>query len=303
MRQVLGRRFSASGRRRSHRGGTDRSPRSALALFAACAASLTACSVEPADGPLRVAVTVLPLAGFVDRVAPGLVETTAVIPAGANPVTHEPSLSDLREVAAADLVIEVGHPAFTWERTWLAELDERTAATRVTAIRTCSIVPDDPHAWLSPTCAAEMARAIAGAIAAALPGSADSVRASLDRFLSDVREVSVEAEAAFGAEPGGAFLTLHPAWGYLARDYGLEQLSILDHGSGDAGPGRLAGVIERARANGVRNVIVQPQFSSQSARIVARELGGRIVSLDPLERDWVAGMRRAIAVLSLEVEG
>jgi zinc transport system substrate-binding protein len=268
--------------------------------LAVVAVSMPGCSGESPQHDLQVVVTVLPLAGIVDRVAPGLVETTAVIPAGANPVTYEPSLSDLREASAADLLFEVGHPALTWERTWIGGLASEGGGRVITAAH-CPTSPDDPHVWLSPSCASMMAQVIAEAITAALPEAGDSIAAALDLFLAEIADVSREAEVTLGGRPGAAFLVLHPAWGYIARAYGLEQLAILDHGSGDAGPGRLAEVIERAKAEGLQNVIVQPQFSTEPAEIVARELGGRVVALDPLERDWCTGMRRAIQAIGSEV--
>jgi len=96
------------------------------------------CAGEPELPDLpRVAVTVLPLAGLVDRVAPGLVDVTVMIPAGANPVSYEPVLSDLRAASESSVYVGVGHAAFTWEKTWMAELLDRSGARRVEASSGC----------------------------------------------------------------------------------------------------------------------------------------------------------------------
>ncbi len=79
-------------------------------------------------------------------------------------------------------------------------------------------------------------------------------------------------------------------------------MAILEHGSGDAGPARLATIVERARSLGLANVIVQPQFSAEAALLVAVELNGRTVPLDPLRRDWSSAFDEAVHVLAAEVK-
>jgi hypothetical protein len=50
------------------------------------------------------------------------------------------------------------------------------------------------------------------------------------------------------------------------------------------------------------DVIVQPQFSAEPATLVADELGGKTVMLDPLARDWATTVRETIRVLSEQVK-
>lgn len=273
--------------------------------MAACAvtalgAVLSACAADAPDGSLRIAVTVEPLAGVVDRVAPGLAEVTVMIPTGASPESYEPSVSDVRAAVSADIYVSVGHDKFAWEATWLAALLEGSGSMVLPASENCELLPDDPHVWLSFECVRELGSRFRDAVAEARPAFADSVRKSFAAFDADLQALADHAEDALGPRRGGRFISLHPAWGYLARDYGLEQLTILDHGSGDAGTAGLAAIVRQARQLGIGSVIVQPQFSAEPARLVAAELGGRVVIVDPLGRDWTATMFEAIDVLASE---
>ena len=36
---------------------------------------------------------------------------------------------------------------------------------------------------------------------------------------------------------------------------------------------------------------VQPQFSTKSAELVAKEIGGQVVFADPVAEDWLANLR------------
>lgn len=263
--------------------------------------ALGACFPDAPDERLKVVVTVPPLAGLVDRVAPGLTDVMIMIPAGANPVTYEPSLSRVRAAADAELFVSVGHPAFVWEQAWLAGLLRRGDAVVLSSADGCAVLVDDPHTWLSLDCARGVAERIAAAVQQARPESADSIAIALSSLLEEMDDIRAAADRALGPHRGGSFIVLHPAWGYLAGEYDIEQIAILDHGSGDAGPAELAGIVSRARALGHSNVVVQPQFSAEPAALVARELAGDTVMLDPLGRDWASSLREAVHVLSREV--
>jgi zinc transport system substrate-binding protein len=248
-----------------------------------------------------VAVTVAPLAEIVERVAPGLSDITVLIPPGASPVSYEPSMTSVRAAASADLYVSVGHPAFAWETSWLSGLIGADDAIVIPAAAGCGLIPDDPHVWLDLDCVRHTARRVAAAMQEAHPENMDFVAGSLASFLEAVDDLEAEADRVLAPHRGGSFLVLHPAWGYIAAAHDLQQISILEHGSGDAGPAELAAIVRRARELDLRDVLVQPEFSAEPAMMVASELGGSTVILDPLARDWVASYGRAIAVLAEHV--
>ena len=253
----------------------------------------------PGAEPIVVAVSVLPLAGLVDRLLPeGTAEVAVLVPPGASPHAFEPGVEQLRELSRARLVLLVGHPALTWERTWLSDALVGASERAVALAAVCPAVPDDPHVWLDPSCLRGMASTAAGALAEALPARRDEIEAALGRLLAAADSADRRAREILDAEGAGTFLVVHPAWGYFARAYGMEQVSILSHGSGDSGAARLADVIERARREGIRTVVVQPQYSAEAARVVAAEIDGGIATLDPLERDPLAMLVETARVLS-----
>ena len=53
----------------------------------------------------------------------------------------------------------------------------------------------------------------------------------------------------------------------------------------------LAQLIALARERRIRVVFVQPQFSQAGARAVAEAIGGAVVPLDDLPRDYLANLR------------
>jgi zinc transport system substrate-binding protein len=85
-------------------------------------------------------------------------------------------------------------------------------------------------------------------------------------------------------------MVFHPAWGYFADAYGLQQVPIEIEGK-DSKPAQLKALIQHARESDIRVIFVQPQFSSKSASVVARKIGRQVVFADPLAEDWMANLR------------
>ncbi len=249
-----------------------------------------------------VAVPVAPMAGLVDAIAPpGAVEVVVLVPPGANPATYEPALEALQRTAGARLYFGLGHPQFVFERSWLDGLLGGSDAERVELFVDCPVVEDDYHVWLSASCVGDAARRAAEALQRILPATArDAVDERLEGFLARVAVTDSVTRARLEPHRGRAFVVLHPAWGYLARPYDLTQLSILTHGTGDPGPGRIAELIESARGSGARRVFIQPQFNRAPARLVAEEIDGELVMLDPLRRDPLAAIEEATEALALD---
>lgn len=277
------------------------SPSLSAALVLALALLAAGCGTgEPADGSearagadrLQVLASVPPLGWFVEAVGGELVDVTVLVPPGASPAMYEPTHRQLRRLDRASLWVTVGHPRFPFDAAWRDRLTEgRPGLTVIPAAGDCRRRAGDPHVWASPTCARKMVDRIAGALIEARPSAADSVRARRRRALATVEAVERDLAGRLTPHRGRAFLVFHPALGYLARDFGLEQMAI-QRGATEPNPAELDRLVRRARDRGIRHVFVQPQFSREAAALVADALpGGRVVVVDPLARSWPEAMR------------
>lgn len=149
----------------------------------------------------------------------------------------------------------------------------------------------DPHLWTSPPLVKAMGAAIRDALTARRPAEAARFAASYDAFAAELDALDRELRARLAPVTQRRFLVFHPAWGYFADTYGLTQVAIEYEGK-EPGPRALAGLIDAARAAGVRTVLVQPQFSPRAARQVAAAIDGRVEAVDPLSPDYFATLRR-----------
>ena len=86
-------------------------------------------------------------------------------------------------------------------------------------------------------------------------------------------------------------MVFHPAWGYFAQAYGLEQIPIELEGK-QPKAAELKSLIQYAKERGIKVIFAQPQFSRQAAQAIADSLGGQIVLADPLAADWERNLRQ-----------
>ncbi|MFC2076722.1 metal ABC transporter solute-binding protein, Zn/Mn family [candidate division KSB1 bacterium] len=245
---------------------------------------------DRAEG-LGVAVSVLPQAYFVERIGGPAVEVTVMIPPGANPAIFEPTVAGLSRLARAEVYIKVGHSHFPFEAAWLPRLLSVNPDLRVIdSSAGLSLDPEDPHIWLSPKRARAQAMNIYSGLAETDPGNSAEYERNLNILLADIDKLDREIADLLAPARGRRFMVYHPAWGYLAEDYGLGQLVIEAEGH-EPGPSRLSDLISEARRSGVKVILIQPQFSRRSAEVVARETGCRLIEADPLAGDWAVNLK------------
>jgi zinc transport system substrate-binding protein len=279
-----------------------------LVLLAAAVALAVSCGGGGMDGGrIGVAVSIMPQAEFVERVGGDRVEVTVMVPPGANPHTYEPTPRQIAALSEARVYFKVGS-GIEFELAWM---DKLAAANRdmmvVDTSRGVELLEEEdgghggsePHVWLSPLNARIMVQNIYEGLAAVDPGSRDFFEKNRDAYIEELDRLDREARNALENVERKQFLSYHPAWGYLARDYGLEQISVEVEGKEPSG-GDIARAVGLARELGIKVIFVEPQFNPQSARVVADEIGGRVVYLDPLAKDYADNMRRVLKAL---VEG
>ena len=89
---------------------------------------------------------------------------------------------------------------------------------------------------------------------------------------------------------GKRFMVFHPAWGYFADTYHLEQIPVELEGKAPK-PAQLKTLITQARNQHIDVLFLQPQVSSKIAQQVAKEIGAQVAWADPLALDWQGNLR------------
>lgn len=271
-------------------------------VLAGCQADKETAQQTSPDGKtdkLMVFVSVLPQADFVKQLGGDKVQVNVMMPPGANEHSYEPDSGQLKALSRADLYIKVG--ALPFEDAWMERL---IAANKdmlvVDSSRDIELIDDNPHIWLSPRLAKLQAKGITAAMVQLDPQNQDYYEQRNELFLKQLDSLDQEIVKLLQGVKGKSFLVYHPAWGYFARDYGLKEVGIEEHGK-EPGAGEMSRIINYAEQNHIKTVFASTQHSTRSAEAVAAELSGKVVVLDPLPANYIDNMRQVAAIMAREL--
>lgn len=149
----------------------------------------------------------------------------------------------------------------------------------------------DPHVWLSLENGKIIGENIMTALASADPANAHIFESNYHDLVGRIDALKEDLSAVMTPLRGEKILVFHPSFGYFTDEFGLVQEAI-ETGGKEPSPKQMEKIISEAKAEGVRVIFVQPQFSKKSAEAVADAIDGAVVAIDPLAPDWLSNMRR-----------
>ncbi len=241
-----------------------------------------------------VVVTIPPQAEFVKRVGGEKVTVITMVPQWANPHTYEPTPAQLMNVSKAKMYVKMGS-GIEFEIAWM---DKIKSINENMLIVDCSkgielLKEDgkaDPHIWLSPKNAKIIVENICEGLVQIDPANSTYYEQNKEAYLRELDALDKEISQILSKASAHKFIVYHPAWSYFARDYGLEQISV-EEGGKEPTPERIASIIEEAKRNNITKIFASPQFKDK-AEVIAKEIGGEVVEINPLAENYIENMRK-----------
>ncbi|MCF0235829.1 MAG: zinc ABC transporter substrate-binding protein [Bacteroidaceae bacterium] len=269
----------------------------------------TSCAGPLADKP-QLTVSIEPLRYFVDNIGGDNFQVSTLVPAGASPETYELTPQQVVEVSNSRAYFSVGTLGF--EQTRLKQLvDNNPGLLAVNVSDSIALLTFDHsccehhghdhskadgesidlHTWASASSARHIAKSVCRTLI-----QLDSINAPLyqhrtDSLLAHIDSIDIQVSTILRPLQHRAFLIYHPALGYYARDYGLQQFAVERDGK-EPSPEQLKDLINQVRTEGIKVVFIQQEHAGRAARRVAEATGTRIVSINPLAYDWDQEMLR-----------
>ena len=115
------------------------------------------------------------------------------------------------------------------------------------------------------------------------PAHADAYRKNADAYIERLNKLDKQVEELLSGVQGAKIVTSHPAFEYLARDYGIEIVASLGQEPGEMPRTRdMARLVDDVRDMDIRALFVEKAYSERAAEVLARETGIAIYALDSL---------------------
>jgi len=260
------------------------------------------------EGKLRVITSIVPLSYFVERVGGEHVAVSVMVPPGGNPHSYEPTPQQMVRLSKASVFVKAGS-GVEFELDWMPRIMSLNGDLQVcNASEGVTLQPIkrhnganlaqhyhtqfDPHFWLNPLNGVRIARNVERALVAADPVNAAAYKANASTLVAELEALDEEIRTTFTGVTKRGFLVFHPAWGYYASKYGLEQIAVEEEGK-TLTPAQMQRVMQQAAAHRIGVIFVSPQFSGSQASTIAQEIGAHIGYVDPLAYEYQTNLRQA----------
>jgi zinc transport system substrate-binding protein len=280
-------------------------------LLAALAFTIACVPVKEKQTEKIVSMSILPQKYFASKIAGEGYVMNVLIPPGAGHSNYEPSPSQLTSLSASPLYLQMGRLGFemAWMDRFLGVNPDMHVVDVSAGISYITGEHDhghedclhdesgaDPHVWLSPSNAFILAENTLTALKKSFPEDCLVFDTNYLNLLAEISLVDSAFKAGKEKLAGKTFFIYHPALAYLAQEYSMEQVSMEDNGK-EPTPSHLRNMVNLAKEKNIRTIFIQQQFSTDNAKTLASEIGGTIVSIDPLSENWKDEMLKILELL------
>jgi zinc transport system substrate-binding protein len=256
-----------------------------------------------------VLVSVAAYQEIVQEMAGEDIDVRSVVPPGMSFHTFEPTPSLIQSLYTADLWLIIGDPfekkilsalQSTQHPPNLIDLRQGLETLHDTACHGCS-EGADPHIWTSPRMMKLQLTTIRNGLTSIFPTKKEGIE---ERYLELQRRIDNligEADERLAGQQGKLIVIAHGAFGYLCRDFGLEQRAI-ETGGKEATARSLYDLLQEAKQKGVTTIFSLKQYPKKGIDRVAEALHAKVIELDAYQSDYFSGMHYTIKAFHTALE-
>lgn len=250
---------------------------------------------SPDNSKIKVSVTFNAMKEFVTAVGKDKVEVSTIIPDGTEPHDFEPKAQDLALLSTANILVYSGLGMEAWVDD-AVKAANNTELITVEASKGIDAIENkdqeeieehgqyDPHIWLSLKGAKIQVQNIKNALIQADPSNKDYYEANSKEFVSQLDNLFNEYNDKFQSVEKKSFVTGHAAFGYLCRDFGLEQNSVEDtFAEGEPSAQQLTELVDYCKKNNVNTIFAEEMASPDVSETLANEVGAKVETIYTIE--------------------
>ncbi|WOV86381.1 zinc ABC transporter substrate-binding protein [Sporosarcina oncorhynchi] len=263
-------------------------------------------STERKEGVLSVYTTVYPLQYFTEQIGGDYVDVKSIYPAGADEHSFDPTQKDMMALSEADLFFYIGLGL----EGFVENAQKTLKGQHVKMVATADSISEerlsdneheheehedhddeehhdhgkvDPHVWISPTLSIELARSIKDSLSSEMSEQKETFEKNFDALEDHLLELDQRFQQMADQASSKTFFVSHAAFGYIAKDYGLQQVAIAGLNSqNEPSQKQLANIVKQAKDNQVQFILFEQNVSSKLTEVVRKELGAESLTLHNL---------------------
>ncbi len=240
---------------------------------------------------IQITTSFYPLYYFATQIVGDKATVYNITPGGAEPHDYEPTIKDVARIEDSQLLILNGDKLEVWgERMFNTLQGTKTKVITVGEnLTTQNLVEEnntthDPHVWLNIELAKQEALTIEQSIEQLDPKNALYYLSNLQILNTNLDNLNQEYVRGLSSCQRKDIITAHSAFGYLAREYNFNQISISGLSPDEEpSPQKLVEISDFARKNKIEYIFFESLVSPKLSQTIANEIGAKTLVLNPIE--------------------
>ena len=155
---------------------------------------------------------------------------------------------------------------------------------------------EDPHIWMDPLNMIRMAQKTGMILKDKMPLESDGLNQNLAMLVTRLQALHNNNMTKLHPMKGSLILTYHPAFGYYAEAYGLNQVAVESEGKSPSAR-KISDLLGNSREGLIRCMLIQPQFNTPPIRRLATRISLPVEVVDPLSTDYIGMIEHLTDVL------
>lgn len=234
-----------------------------------------------ANKKLQVFGSFYPTYFFASQIGGDKADVRNITPAGVEPHEFEPSTRDISQIESGNMLVLNGGP-----EAWGDKITNNLKGTNVKVIVAGQglFTQTDPHIWLDPELAKKEARTITRGFISIDPQNSSYYENNEKKLAAKLDQLDNAFKQGLSSCQSRDFITSHSAFSYLAKRYGLKQVSISGL-SPDQEPSaqQLVDIVKFAKEHNIKYIFFESLVSPKLSETIANEIGAKTLVLDPVE--------------------
>ncbi len=249
---------------------------------------------------ISVIASFYPLYEFTKQVGQDNVKISLLVPPGVEPHNWEPTITDLQKMYESNLIVINGIGFENWivnfnavnSKVSVVDTSYSITPIKVNLENNLEILTDeskefttDPHIWLNPITIKVQVQNIANALIELDPENENSYQKNADSYKLELDILDKKIRDELSKCNKKDFFAFHNAFSYFAREYGLNQHTVLKSMDPleDPSPKDIKEVIDLAKTLETKVIFTEEFVNPKVAQVIADETGSKLLVLSPLE--------------------
>jgi zinc transport system substrate-binding protein len=235
------------------------------------------------SGKLQVYTSFYALYDFAEKIGGDDVELVNIVPTGTEPHDWEPTVHDMASLENCDILFYNGLGMESWIEKVQSSVTNDIEYVEL-ADGLANENAEDPHVWLSPVKAKEMAEKIKDTLVANDSENAEDYEQNYNDFAEELDELDEEYKSSLSNVDNKSIVVSHEAYSYLCDEYGLEQIAIDGiFADSEPSPDKMKEIVNFINDNNIKYIFYEELISKKTAQTLADETGAVLLSLNPYE--------------------